>query len=143
MSMSLINHHHIPLLNLKSNCRYVSQLPIIADSFHVTSKKPNSYGVSWGPMMRALTFRTSMSRQATARAKESCELKIHGATVLETMAAYKDPSFSGGHSAPIRQERHRRLCQPSVQLRAHPCCSPAVCALPHCPRASNHGNPPL
>jgi len=33
-----------------------------------TSKNPNSYGVSWGPMIKALTFRTSISRQATARA---------------------------------------------------------------------------
>ena len=33
-----------------------------------TSKKPNSYGVSGGPMIRALTCRTSMSRQATASA---------------------------------------------------------------------------
>ncbi len=34
----------------------------------LTSKKPNSYGVSGGPMIRALTFRTSTSLHATARA---------------------------------------------------------------------------
>lgn len=31
-----------------------------------TSKKPNSYGVSGGPTIRARTLRMSLSRQATA-----------------------------------------------------------------------------
>ena len=58
--------------NLEQKLKAVSnagQHSTIKSQADCTSKNPNSYGVSWGPMIKALTFRTSISRQATARAE--------------------------------------------------------------------------
>lgn len=59
----------IPLLNLTANCTFCQYA--VSNSHRkgpVTSKNPNSYGVSGGPMIIAFTFLTSTSRQATAMA---------------------------------------------------------------------------
>jgi hypothetical protein len=75
-----------PLLNFMWNCVTFSNQPISLVPLRgqdpnpyagqPTSKKPNSYGVSCGPMISALTFRTSVSRQATARAKTGRHLLV-------------------------------------------------------------------
>lgn len=58
------------------------------------SKKPNSYGVSAGPMMRAFTSRTSFSLQATAIA-ESVSQTIN--TLVMVNETYTDRDSSGSH----------------------------------------------
>lgn len=57
----------LPLGNLTLNCNVSADMCYSCCSRH-TSKKPNSYGESDGPTMRALTCLTSTSRHATASA---------------------------------------------------------------------------
>ena len=89
----------------------------------LTSKKPNSYGVSGGPTIRALTFRTSTSRQATAMAKKLGSQLVSNDISSgsgDKAGAYRDHLTSGSRRAPTqpgqsvwvdRTCRHRR-CSP-------------------------------
>lgn len=70
----------------------------------LTSKNPNSYGVSWGPTIKAFTLRTSMSRHATASAITWYHSVSAGVLPDELYTnvrmAYTNRSFSGSRRVP-------------------------------------------
>jgi hypothetical protein len=92
----------VPLPNLRENFEIVTldDSPCF-DDHKRTSKKPNSYGDSGGPIMIALTLRTSTSRQATASAIYDEAISMDASVHKGLSWTYTDPQIFGYRSTPV------------------------------------------